>query len=41
MKKVTCKNCGYSWETESLLLKVSCPSCGSKIKIRDKLEVKK
>ena len=24
--------CGYSWHTDSKLLKVSCPNCGGKVK---------
>ena len=28
--KVKCK-CGYEWDCNSKLMKVSCPSCGSKV----------
>ena len=34
MIKATCENCKYSWETSSEMVKVSCPSCGAKVKIR-------
>jgi len=27
-----CSNCGYEWETDSKLLKVTCPSCQNKTK---------
>jgi Zn finger protein HypA/HybF involved in hydrogenase expression len=27
---VKCHKCGYEWDTESLLIMVSCPSCGNK-----------
>lgn len=37
-KKVTCDNCGYSWETESKLIYVSCPSCLKKVKIKKEEE---
>lgn len=33
--KAKCLNCSYEWETESKMVKVSCPSCGSKVKIRE------
>ena len=33
--KSECKKCGYKWETKSLMIFVSCPSCGSKVKIRE------
>ena len=29
--KLKCEKCGYEWETHSKLIKVSCPSCGSKV----------
>ena len=32
--KVKCSKCKYEWETKSLMILVSCPSCGSKNKIR-------
>jgi DNA-directed RNA polymerase subunit RPC12/RpoP len=32
MVKVKCQKCKYEWITKSKLLKVSCPSCGSKVK---------
>ena len=33
--KAKCKKCNYEWDTESEMFIVSCPSCGSKVKIRD------
>jgi len=33
--KAKCTNCKYEWESNSKLLKVSCPSCGNKVKIRE------
>jgi len=30
-----CQKCGYEWETNSEMIKVSCPSCGNKVKIRE------
>lgn len=30
--KLKCNKCGYEWVTKSDLLKVSCPSCGNKVK---------
>jgi len=33
--KAKCQKCGYEWETESKMILVSCPSCGSKVKIRE------
>lgn len=38
--KAKCENpkCKHEWETDSKLIKVSCPSCGSKVKIREKVE---
>ena len=35
MKTVKCQKCGYEWETNSEMIMVSCPSCGSKVKIRE------
>jgi predicted nucleic acid-binding Zn-ribbon protein len=35
MTDAECKKCGYSWETNSKMILVSCPSCGSKVKIRE------
>ena len=35
MTKAKCLNCGYEWNTESEMIKVSCPSCGFKVKIRE------
>ena len=36
--KAKCQNpkCLYEWECNSKLMKVSCPSCGSKVELRDK-----
>ena len=31
MTKAKCQNCGYEWETDSQMIKVSCPSCGANI----------
>ena len=43
--KVKCEKCEYEWETKSKMIKVSCPSCGNKVKIRDidkiKMEMEK
>ena len=38
--KAKCKNpdCLYEWDTNSTMLKVSCPSCGSKVELRNKRE---
>ena len=38
--KAKCQNpkCLYEWETNSNLIKVSCPSCGSKVELREKRE---
>ena len=33
--KVKCQKCKYEWETYSEMIMVSCPSCGSKVKIRE------
>lgn len=30
-----CKKCGYKWETKSLMIFVSCPSCNNKVKIKE------
>ncbi len=40
--KAQCKNkeCLYEWDSNSKMLKVSCPSCGSKVNLRDKREDK-
>lgn len=37
-----CKNpeCLYKWESNSKMIKVNCPSCGKKVKLRDKVENK-
>lgn len=35
MIKAKCPKCEYRWESNSELIMVSCPSCGSKVKIRD------
>jgi hypothetical protein len=32
MVKIKCDKCSYSWETQSELGLVTCPSCGNKIK---------
>lgn len=34
MEKITCIHCGYSWETRSDKLFVSCPSCLKKTPTR-------
>jgi len=47
MVKVTCKKCGYEWDTKSELIKVGCPSCNARInriealKLSDGVIVKK
>lgn len=33
--KANCSKCGHGWNTESKMVKVTCPSCGSKVKIRE------
>ena len=40
--KAKCQNpkCLYEWDFKSKLMKVSCPSCGSKVEIRDKRRLK-
>ena len=40
--KAKCKNpkCLHEWNTKSKMMKVSCPGCGGKIKLRDKVENK-
>ena len=37
--KVRCPKCNYEWNTNSKLIKVSCSSCGAKIKIRERLKL--
>ena len=38
--KAKCKNqkCLYEWESDSKMIKTSCPSCGSKVVLRESLE---
>ncbi len=31
--KLKCQKCKYEWNTGSKLLMVSCPSCGTKVKV--------
>lgn len=35
--KVKCPNpkCKYEWDTRSPMILVSCPSCGTKVKLRE------
>jgi len=33
--KAKCPKCSYEWETNSEMIKVSCPSCGNKVQIRE------
>lgn len=33
--KATCQKCGYSWESKSKMVTVSCSSCGVKVKLRE------
>ncbi len=33
--KAKCQKCSYEWDTNSKLIMVSCPSCGTKVKIRE------
>jgi len=35
--KVKCKKCGYAWESKTKMMIVSCPCCGSKVKIEKKV----
>lgn len=35
MVKAKCTNCEYEWNSTSKMFKVSCPSCGNKVKIRE------
>ncbi len=35
MVKAKCTKCCYEWDSDSLMIKVSCPSCGNKVKIRE------
>ncbi len=37
--KVKCSNCKYTWETNSKLIYVTCPSCRLKVKNSDKNDV--
>ncbi len=38
--KAKCVNpkCMYEWESNSTMMRVSCPSCGSKVELRVKRE---
>ena len=40
MIEAKCKNsnCKHSWKCKSKMIFASCPSCGSKVKLRDKVE---
>ncbi len=38
--KTKCPKCEYEWESRSKLIMASCPSCGNKVKLRDKNETK-
>jgi len=35
MIQAKCPNCKYEWNSFSKMFKVSCPSCGNKVKIRE------
>jgi predicted Zn-ribbon and HTH transcriptional regulator len=35
MTKILCPKCKYEWDTRSLHIYVSCPSCLKKVKIED------
>ena len=39
-KKVKCNKCGYTWNTLSQMVMVSCPSCLTKVQIK-KIEAQK
>lgn len=30
--KIRCKKCGYSWDTKSKLIYITCPNCYNKVK---------
>ena len=34
--KIKCKKCGYTWNTDSKLIYVSCPSCLQKVETKQK-----
>ncbi len=36
--KVKCEKCFYEWVTKSEMYFVSCPRCGSKVKIKNEVE---
>ena len=38
MTTVVCVKCGWEWVTKSQAWVVSCPGCGSKIKIKERFE---
>ena len=40
MSEAKCQNpnCKHKWDSKSKMMFVSCPSCGSKVKLRDKVE---
>ena len=33
--KAKCNKCDYEWDTNSEMLKTSCPKCGNKVKLRE------
>jgi len=39
MKETKCHNCGYGWISNSNMVRVSCPSCGAKVKLREVKDV--
>ncbi len=36
--KCTNPKCLYNWKSNSLMLRVSCPSCGNKVELRTEKE---
>jgi len=32
-KSVKCSHCGYEWETKTVLIMITCPSCQKKFKL--------
>lgn len=35
MEKLTCPKCDYSWGYTGDLMRATCPSCGSKVKVNE------
>jgi len=39
--KIKCKYCGYTWNTKSKAILVTCPNCGNKNKVKTIKQYKK